>query len=238
MLPIHRIFATVAWVAVSLSLMSAQSLSELSSPKDIPSGSVVVVGFLGGYDRWNDPHRGVRKVVLRLRSRGMFAEAIGNHSYRTALDFLHRALDTNHDSRIDSKEASAARVILFGQSWGGAAAIKMARSLEQDRVPVLLTVQVDSVGLHDAVIPANVHAALNLFQHESFTIRGRRVIRAADPASTQILGNFQFRYPPGSIDESDASWKRRVIGRSHTMMELDPRVWDDVEQHIVVAATK
>lgn len=233
-----RIPAALAALLMSVLPGAAQSLAELITPRPIPSGKLLVVGFLGGYDHWDDTRRGVRKVVLDLRSRGMLAEAVGNHQYRTALNFIRLALDTNHDGRLDAGEASAARVILFGQSWGGAAVVKAARELEDAGVPVLLTVQVDSVGLHDAIIPANVHAAMNLFQHQGFTIRGRREIRAADPSRTRILGNQQFHYAPGSVDLSAASWKRRALGRSHAMMELDPHVWADVTKLILAAAAE
>jgi hypothetical protein len=104
--------------------------------------------------------------------------------------------------------------------------------------PVLLTVQVDSVGLHDGVIPANVKAAVNFFQHDAFTIRGQRKIRAADPSRTRILGNYRSSYSPGSVDESSASWARLAWGRSHARMELDPRVWAEVERLIRDAISK
>lgn len=233
-----RIFATVASLSICMPPMAAQSLADLVTPRPMPSGSALIVGFLGGFDRWDDHRRGVRKVVLDLRSRGLFAEAIGNHRYRTALKFIRHALDTNRDGRIDAREASAARVVLFGQSWGGSAAVRAARELEREGVPVLLTVQVDSVGLHDGVIPANVKAAANFFQHDSFTIRGQREIRAADPSRTRILGNLQFSYPPGSVDKSSASWARLAWGRSHARMELDPRVWSKAEQLMLDAVSR
>jgi pimeloyl-ACP methyl ester carboxylesterase len=233
-----RISATAISLLVCAFPAVAQQLSDFVAPQPVPTGSTLVVGFLGGFDRWDDPHRSVRKVVLHLRSRGLYAETAGNHSYRTALKFIRLALDTNHDGRIDPSEASAARIILFGQSWGGSAAVRAARALQAQGVPVLLTVQVDSVGLHDAVIPPNVRAAANFYQHDHLTIRGQREIHPADPYRTRILGNFQFSYGFRSVDESDASWMRRTIGRSHSKMELDPLVWTKVERLILDAVAK
>lgn len=221
-----------------VSPLAGQSHADLVTPRPIPSGSALIVGFLGGFDRWDDARRGVRKVVLDLRSRGLFAEAIGNHRYRTALQFIRRALDTNRDGRVDAREAAASRVVLFGQSWGGSAAVRAARALGREGIPVLLTVQVDSVGLRDGVIPANVKAAVNFFQHDPFTIRGQRKIRAADPSRTRILGNYRSSYSPGSVDESSASWARLAWGRSHARMELDPRVWAEVERLIRDAVSR
>jgi hypothetical protein len=57
------------------------------------------------------------------------------------------------------EERQNARVIIFGHSWGGSAAISLARKVEKDKIGVLLTVQVDSISkIHrdDSVIPANV----------------------------------------------------------------------------------
>jgi hypothetical protein len=80
-------------------------------------------------------------------------------------------------------------LILYGQSFGGAAVVKLARELEVMGVPVLLTVQVDSVGRGDGIIPANVARAANLFQRNGLFIRGEPKIRAQDPSRTTIIGN-------------------------------------------------
>lgn len=212
----------------------AQRLSQLSTLTPVPQGSAVVVGFLGGYERWNDEHRSVRRLVLKLRQTpGVYAESVSNHHRAVALAFILRALDTNGDRQLNAVEKSQARIILFGQSWGGAAAISTARDLQERGIPVLLTIQIDSVGGHDASIPSNVHAAVNFYQHDPFTaIHGRKGIRVADPARTVILGNFESSYARRSVDESNASLARRIFGGSHTKLELDPAVWNRVERYI------
>lgn len=223
--------------AMCTPLACAQRLSQLATPRPVPRGGTLVVGLLGGFERWDDPQRSVRKLVLDLRGRGLYAESLSNHRWRVALKLIRMALDVNHDGHLDLREAAAARVILFGQSWGGDAVLKLARALNRQRVPVLLTVQVDSVGLHDAVIPPNVRAAANLYQHDLLTIQGRSEIHAADPARTRILGNFRYSYDEDSVDMSGASWPRRHLGGSHARMEQDPRVWAEVERLILDATT-
>lgn len=226
------LFMAMLWCTA----ISAQSLHQLATPVPIPAGSTLVIGFLGGFDQWNDEHRSIRQLTLKLRQMpGVYAESISNHRRAVAMEFILHALDTNRNGRLDPEERSRARVILYGQSWGGAAAIATARDLENLGVPVLLTVQVDSVGRHDQIIPPNVHAAVNFYQHDPYTIRGRREVRAADPAMTTILGNFQSSYIFRSVDGSNASWARRTFGGSHVKMELDPAIWSRVEEYIVDA---
>ena len=111
--------------------------------------------------------------------------------------------------------------------------VNTARDLARVGVPVALTVQVDSVGVHDAQIPQNVQSAANFFQHDALTFRGRTKIFAADPSRTRILGHFQFSYTLGPVYASEVSWARRTLGGSHAKMELDPRVWQQVEQLIL-----
>ncbi len=211
----------------------AQQPADLKTPTPLQPGSTLVVGFLGFYEHWNDDHRGVRQLVLRLRERpGVYAESFSNHRREAAVSFILRALDTNGDGRLDAQEKAQARLILFGQSWGGAAAVAAAKDLAQIGVPVLLTAQVDSVGLHDGVIPPNVRAAVNFYQHDPLTVQGRGEIRAADPAKTLILGNFRTSYIFRPVDQSGASWARRTLGGSHAKMELDPATWVEVERYI------
>ncbi|MDE3188144.1 MAG: hypothetical protein KGM96_11585 [Acidobacteriota bacterium] len=216
--------------------LRAQRLSDLQTPTPIPPGSTLVIGFLGGFDRWNDEHKSVRRLVLKLRETpGVYAESIGNRNRKLALDLIRKALDTNRNGHLDVEERAHARIILFGQSWGGAAAVATARDLNQLGIPVLLTVQVDSVGFHDQVIPANVLAAANFYQHDPLTVQGERKIRAADPAKTRILCNVGVSYKHRWVDTSNASWFRRTFGGSHVKMEQDPAIWSRVEQYIADA---
>ena len=210
---------TILLAALMCQGLHAQRLADLSAPAP---GSTLVVGFLGGFERWDDPHRGVRQLVLKLRqSPGVYAESVSNHHRRVALEWIRRAL-----------KGGDARLILFGKSWGAGAAIETARDLDNLGIPVLLTVQVDSVGLHDRMIPPNVREAVNFYQHDLFTIQGRREIAAANPARTRILGNFQSSYALGPAEGPNASWARRAFGGSHAKMELDPVIWSQVELYI------
>ena len=231
--------AAILMCVVACRFATAQRLTDLATPTPLPPGSTLVIGFLGFYDRWDDEHRGVRQLVLRLREQpGVYAESFSNHRRATALAFIRAALDTNCNGRLDPEEITQARIILYGQSWGGAAAIATARDLDQRGIPVLLTAQIDSVGIHDAVIPANVRAAVNFYQHDPLTIEGRARISAADPAQTEILGNYKYSYVFRPMNQSNASLARRTLGGGHIKMELDPATWRRVEHFISEAIAK
>lgn len=227
-------------VAVGLLLaesLFAQKLSDLRVPAPVPEGEVLVIGFLGGVERWDDQHRGVRQLMLRLReSPGLHAESVANRRARVADKLILRAFDRNRDGKLDAAERSSAKLILVGQSLGGGATVRLAKRLKKQGLPVLLTVQVDSFGLRDGVIPENVRAAANFYQHELLTIQGQREIRAADPAKTRVLGNFQMRYPVWLPYPQPESWARRWLGGAHARMEADPFLWAQVEMLVRQAA--
>ncbi|MBY0508061.1 MAG: hypothetical protein K2X03_29380 [Bryobacteraceae bacterium] len=222
---------------LTLAVSPAQRLRDLRVPAPLPTGDVLVLGFLGGLESWDDDHRGVRKLMLRLRDTpGLQAESLAHRRSRVADKVILRALDRDRNGKLDDAERSAARIILVGQSLGGSATVHLAERLHKRGIPVLLTVQVDSFGLHDRVIPANVRAAANFYQHEPLTIQGQTEIRAADPAHTRVLGNFQLHYPllvPFPVPES---WPRRIFGGAHAKMEADPVLWAQVEMLVRQAA--
>ena len=116
--------------------------------------------------------------------------------------------------------------------------MQLARALNRRKIPVLLTVQIDSVGIADATIPSNVRAAANIFQHDPLSIRGQSRIHAEDPSATRILENTRHSYffrPVESLRAEDANWARRTLGGSHAKMELDPILWRHVEEMILRA---
>lgn len=202
---------------------------------------MLVVGFMGGRESWDNRQRGVRKLALRLRSMnlpGVHVETVENKKRRMAVELIRNAFDRDRDGRLDVRERASARVIVYGQSFGGAAVVKLARQLKKMDVPVLLTLQVDSVGRGDKVIPSNVARAANLFQRDGLIIKGEREIRPEDPSRTTIIGNFKFDYSRKKIDLAEVSWLKRLFRTAHTKMDHDPEVWALVERTIldVIAA--
>lgn len=202
----------------------------------VPPDHYLILGLMGGRDSWDDDRRAVRKLALKIRSMNLpcvHVETVENTKRRLALELVKKALDQNRDGQLNREERASARLILYGQSFGGAAVVKFARQLKAIDVPVLLTVQIDSVGRNDALIPSNVAHAANLFQSDGIFIRGEPEIRAEDPQKTKILGNFRFDYHDKKIDLSDVPWFKKAFRVAHTKMEHDPAVWAKVEDLIL-----
>lgn len=110
----------------------------------------------------------------------------------------------------------------------------LARDLQHEDVPVLLTVQVDSVAKpwqNDSVIPPNVNEAINFYQPQGL-VHGRRHISAANPAKTEILGNYLLDYRKNPIACPEASWADRFFTPGHMQTECDPRLWSQIENMV------
>ncbi|HYL47197.1 MAG TPA: hypothetical protein VEU52_09215 [Candidatus Limnocylindrales bacterium] len=198
---------------------------------------VIVIGFVGGHVHRDDSVHSVVQLAERLRKdypSGVYAAVYENHRGDEAYETVLRLLDADDDGELSPQEKISAHVILYGHSWGASEAVTLARELEADDVPVLLTLQVDSVAKkdeNDAVIPANVAEAANFFQPDGI-VHGRAVIRAADPKRTQILGNFQFDYKKNPVHCDAYPWFGRTFAKTHIEIECDPAVWTRVERLI------
>lgn len=206
-----------------------QVFSDFTTPLPAPPGSTLVVGVVGGWERWDAEQRIIRRIALRLRDRklpGVWVETVENHKLHLAEQLVCRAFP----------DPAAARLVIFGQSLGGSASIRLARRLGGLGYSVTRLVVIDSVGGGDRWIPPNVASALNLFQRDSWwPVRGEKRIRAEDPARTRILENREFRYNGRRIDMPGEPWIRRTFMRGHLKMEYDPEVWSLVEQRLLEA---
>jgi hypothetical protein len=219
----------------------AQRWEHFTEAVPLKPEATLIIGFHGGRDAWNNERVGVGRMATRLRALELpmtHIQTVENTRRALALRFVRAALDRNQDGNFDEGERKAARIILYGESFGGAAVVKFARQLEELDVPVLLTVQVDSVGRGDEVIPANVAAAANLYQRSGRIIRGPESIRAESPKRTRILGNFRYDYRDSDIDISDLPWYKTILRNDHARMDRDPKVWKQVEELILNAAKR
>jgi len=232
-----RSCALILTLIAGMLLWHPCSLADSPSP-EAPSSSTIVMGFVGGFVHHDDSRHSVVQLGAKLRSdysAAVYAETFENNKREQAYAEVLRLLDTNHDGGLSDAEKHAARIILYGHSWGASAAIALARRLEKEGIPVLLTIQVDSIMKNhedDSLIPANVAEAANFYQPQSF-LHGQNAIRAADPARTRILGNFRFDYAgkPAACVNAYPWWERHVM-KPHIEIECDPKVWNQVESLI------
>lgn len=198
---------------------------------------VIVIGFLGGRVKKNNViHREVQLAMHIRQSHpvGVYAQVFQNSHGERAFKQILRLLDTNHDGAVSLAEKQHARIILYGHSWGASETVTMAHQLQDDKIPVLLTILVDRVskiGQGDPRIPANVAQAVNFYQLNGL-LHGRSTIRAADPSRTQILGNYQLDYENSHVSCEKYPWYARLFMGPHIEIENDPRVWNQVESLI------
>lgn len=202
-----------------------------------PPSPVIVVGFMGGFVRHDDLVHGAAQLAAKLRSEypaGITVQVFENHHEDLAYRDVLRLLDSDRDGSLSTAEKRDARIVIFGHSWGASETVNLARQLEKDGVPVLLTIQVDSIpkrGENDEVIPANVAQAANFYQPDGI-LHGRPLIRAADPARTKIIGNFRFDYKANPVRCDQYPLRNRILTKEHTEIECDPKVWSQVESLI------
>jgi hypothetical protein len=226
-----------------LSLSSAQgqapSMQLAASTRESNSSSapVIVIGFLGGFVKHDNlVHSGVQ-VAARLREdyrSTVYVGAFENHRGEQAHAAVLKLLDGNNDGVLSADEKRNARIIIYGISWGGSQTVNLARSLESDGIPVLLTIQVDSVsklGENDETIPSNVSEAINFYQPDGL-LHGRPQIRAEDANRTRIIGNVRYDYKETPIRCEQYPWFARVFTKTHIQIECDPQVWNRVESLI------
>jgi hypothetical protein len=234
--------AAILFLFASTSLSFAPRISARPAGTEAAADSsanppVIIIGFVGGFVKSNNSvHREVR-LAAQLRKdypAGAYVEVFENHRAESARQQILLLLDADHDGSLSPDEKRNARIIIYGHSWGASESIALSRALERDGIPVLLTIQVDSVtkrGEDDALIPANVAQAINFYQPDGI-IHGRQEIRAADPARTQILGNFRFDYKAKPVDCPKYPWFARAFEKTHIEIESDPVVWDQVDSLI------
>jgi pimeloyl-ACP methyl ester carboxylesterase len=236
-----RCFAPFRASAVNLTILTL-TIAPLSravdaAPRPAPAPSNIVIGFVGGFVGHDNPRHGPVQLARRIQRtvpKDTYVRVFENRRRKRAYDAILRLLDTDHDGNLSADEKARARIILFGHSWGASAAVLLARDLRRQGVPVLLTVQVDSVAKAwqtDAIIPDNVAEAVNFYQPHGI-LHGQTQITAADPAKTEILGNYRLDYKKDPVSCSGLPRLGRVFASGHLQSECDPRVWSQIESMV------
>jgi hypothetical protein len=204
---------------------------------------LIVIGFMGGHIHAGNLAHGEARLARDLDQRYptdvnamTFANRDAGEALRTVLWLLNTGKDgTGKDGRLSEAEKRAARIVIYGHSWGASEAVHFAKELDRRGIPVLLTIQVDSVeksGEDDGSIPPNVREAINFYQAEGL-LHGRSSIHAMDPKRTKILGSYESKYKSSPVSCAGYSWFARAFMRPHIEIENDGAVWDRIEALIV-----
>jgi len=206
------------------------------SPK--PARKLIVIGFMGGkVSATNLVHREAQLIgsLQQGYPLAIHAAIFANRDGALALKTVLQLLDADQDGHVSDAEKSAARIVIFGHSWGASETVALAGRLNKLQIPVLLTIQVDSVqkqSQNDKKIPPNVREAVNFYQSEGL-LRGRSLIVAEDPDKTKILGNHESSYRESSVSCAGFPWYARAFMKRHIQIENDPDVWGKIEALIL-----
>ena len=185
-------------VVVLLSAVALEAQPQRKGPAPERSGSckILVAGIVGGLDTPNNRFSGVvkiRKQLQALNNPEICAKTFSAYHWTSAYHWIAEYFPSRREERWSNEEIqSVPKIILYGHSLGGWACLSLARLLDTKGIPVELTVQIDSVGFTDSVVPPNVKAAANFYHRATLPFLTRRNIRAENENSTQVLGNSRI----------------------------------------------
>jgi hypothetical protein len=237
---IHPILLLLAAASSAPADSRNQVFSDFTMPMPVKSGETLILGIVGGWERWDNPARCIRRTAIVLKRKklaGVHVETVENHKLELAHELVKKAFDFDQNGELSREEAARANIILFGQSLGGRAVLYLARTLHEWGVPVRLAFVIDGYGRDSYAVPPNVAAAANIFQRDQLILKGAAELRPEDPSSTRILLNRRVSYKgrAHTIDTSDDVARHRFFMGAHTLMEHDPEVWDEVIARILEA---
>jgi hypothetical protein len=213
---------------LSLLMLSVGGSAEVIPPQ------AIVIGFMGGNVAADDATRNELVISNHLRAaypNGVYSVVFANRSLEDAHHKVLQLLGATSTHTLSDAEKRSAQIILYGHSWGASTVVTLADALQKDGIPVLLTIQVDSVekkGQDDALIPDNVARAINFYQSDGM-LHGRPQIQAANPLRTQILGNIRYSYKVVPAGCQSYPWYERTFIKTHIAIECDPVLWNRIE---------
>lgn len=185
----------------------------------LASAQTLVIGFLGGFVPAGEPHH---------------PEAQFLNSMNRDHPEMNYALFTNHDVDGAYRMVIAlkpSRIVLFGHSWGGAAAVDLARRLGKAGLLVEKVILIDSVSKpfhhhNDRIIPANVIATFNFYQTEG-RVHGRSV-SAWNPDATKVTNVLWH-----PVTQKNLPWRGRFLSKGHAEIEYDSAIWAQIRALIL-----
>jgi hypothetical protein len=167
---------------------NAHARAEDGSPQ---ACRVIVVGYVGGLDTPGNPGSGIVRIRDRLRGLNhgdLCVRTFSAYTWWHGYNWARSKFPAGEERKLTSEELSLApKVVIYGRSFGGWASLSLSRRLQENNIPVELTVQIDSVGLTDKTLPPNVKESANYDRRAILPPYGKTKIHAGDPDKTQML---------------------------------------------------
>ena len=145
----------VAALLLAISLLSTQALaSSHTSKRKLAASSnhkgdvILLRGFGGAFST------GMDKIAAKLSKRRVKARVMSHNQWKNAA----RTIVANH------KKYGPRPVILVGHSWGGNAILKLARTLQRERISVTYMVTFDATAPKPAT--SNIRRLTNFYSKE------------------------------------------------------------------------
>ena len=117
------VFCTFAAPSRSQHLLAAPPLADGASSASAPSApsalpSTIVIGFMGGMVKRDEPNRSEVQLAARLREQyqnAAYVDTYKNADWKDAYDKILKLLDVDKNGRLSFEEKQRARIIIFGQ---------------------------------------------------------------------------------------------------------------------------
>ena len=106
--------------------LRGKQYQHFNTPTPLKGNQTLILGFLGGFERWDDESRGVRQVAIKLEAMNLSnvcIKTLENRKHDLAIKLIQNALDYNQNGFLDDWERDSARLILYGHSLGGATVV-------------------------------------------------------------------------------------------------------------------
>jgi len=153
---------------------------------------IVYLGIVGGLETSNNSRSGVVQIRDTLRElvySDVCAKSFSPYIWPAGLHWVLEHFPAHAGPWTNDELANTPKVIIVGHSLGGWAALSVARSLKRRNIPVELTIQIDSVGLNDHTVPANVRAAAIFHARDILLFLTTKSIKTQDASRTKLVDN-------------------------------------------------
>jgi hypothetical protein len=155
--------------------------------------TVVYLGMVGGLETSNNGRSGVvqiRDILQGPTFPDVCSKSFSPYVWRSGFHWLLTHFPS-HPGRLTTDELTRApKVILVGHSLGGWAVLSVARNLKHKGIPVELCVQIDSVGITDHTVPANIKGAAIFHANDALFLLTTKKIKLENPNQTNLVENI------------------------------------------------